>query len=159
MGRDEEAAEDWKRLLELSAGQPDVNMRLYRPPQLAYLGEHAQAAAEMETLLTEGKVQPVSLYVFAYAYSACSAAAANDARLPQAEREPLADRYGHRAVEMLRQAQARGYFRDPDRLARMKENTDFDAVRGRDDFKGLVAELEAKQKDAPVKNPQSEKKP
>ena len=157
MGRDGEAAEDWKRLLELSAGQADINMRLYRPSPLAHLGEHVQAAAEMETLLTEGKVQPVNLYDFGYAYARCSAAAVNDARLPPAEREPLAERYGRRSVELLRQAQAAGYFRDPARLARMNENKDFDPVRGREDFKGLVAELEAKQKESRVKKPQAEK--
>jgi serine/threonine protein kinase len=159
LGRDEEAAEDWKRVLELSAGQADITMRLYRPSPLAHVGEHVQAAAEMETLLTEGKVQPVNLYDFGYAYARCAAAAAKDARLPPAEREQLADRYGRRSVELLRQAQARGYFRDPARLARMNENKDFDPVRGREDFKGLVAELEAKQKEAPVKNLQSEKQP
>jgi hypothetical protein len=101
----------------------------------------------------------VNLYEFGYAYARCSAAAVSDARLPAAERETLAERYGRRSVELLRRAQAAGYFRDPARLARLNENKDFDPVRGREDFKGLVAELKAKQKEAPVKNPQSEKKP
>src|SRR5262249_52940347 len=112
----EEAAKDWKQALELSAGQADINLRLYRPPLLADLGEHVQSATEMETLLAEGKVQPVNLYVFAYTYARCSAAAGKDAPLPPAEREKLADQYGRRAVELLRQAQTAGYFRDPDRL-------------------------------------------
>src|SRR5262249_48807167 len=146
LGRPEEAAKDWKRVLELTAGQAAINMRLYRPAPLATLGEHVQAAKEMETLLAEGKVQPANLYVFAYAYSRCSAAAAKDARLPSAEREKLGDKYGRRAVELLRQARSRGYFRDPARLARMKENKDLDAVREREDFKQVLAELEAKQK-------------
>ena len=81
------------------------------------------------------------------------------ARLPPAERGNLADQYGRRAVELLRQAQAAGYFRDAARLARMKENKDFDAARGREDFKNLLAELEAKQKETGGKNQQSEKKP
>ncbi len=38
MGRDREAAGDWKQLIELSAGQPHINMRLYRPRALAYVG-------------------------------------------------------------------------------------------------------------------------
>jgi tetratricopeptide (TPR) repeat protein len=147
--RPEEAAKDWKRAIELSAGQGAINMRLYRPPPLAYLGEHAQAATEMETLLAEGKAQPVNLYVFGYAYARCSAAATKDARRPPAEREKLADQYGRRAVELLRRAQAAGYFRDPDRLARMKANKDLDAIRSRPDFQRLLAELEKKAKPAP----------
>src|SRR5262249_36489885 len=152
-------AKDWKRALELSAGQADINLRLYRPPLLADLGEHVQAATEMEALLAEGKVQPVNLYVFAYTYARCSAAAAKDTPLPPAEQEKLADRYGGRVVELLRQAQTAGYFRDPDRLARMKEQKDFDAVRGREDFKTLLTDLTAQQNESRVKNPPSEKKP
>jgi serine/threonine protein kinase len=159
LGRDDEAAMDWKRAIELSAGQSDITMRLWRPSCLAHLGEHVQATTEMETLLTEGKAQPVNIFQFGCFYVCCSGAAAQDARLPPAEREKLADQYGRRGVELLRRAQAAGYFRDPARLARMKENKDLDAARGREDFKTFLAELEAKQQESPVKNPQSEKRP
>ena len=113
----------------------------------------------METLLAEGHTQALNLHTFAWVYAICSAAAANDARLPAAERQKLADQYGRRAVELLRRAQAAGYFRDAGRLARMKQNKDLNAIRDRDDFKRLVAELEAKQKESPVRDRQSEKKP
>ncbi len=113
----------------------------------------------METLLTEGKVQPVNLYDFGQAYAVAAAAAANDARLPADERKKLAEHYGTRAVELLRRAQGVGYFRDPARLARMNASKDFDAVRGREDFKKLLAELEAKPKESAVTNQRSEKKP
>src|SRR5262249_6949451 len=113
LGRDEEAAKDWKQALELSTGQSDITMRLWRPSCLAHLGEHVQAATEMETLLTEGKAQPVNVFEFGCYYVCCSAAAARDARLPTAEREKLADQYIRRGVELLRRAQAAGYFRDP----------------------------------------------
>jgi tetratricopeptide (TPR) repeat protein len=141
LGRREEAAKDWRRMIELSAGQHHINMRLFRPPPLARLGEHAQAAAEVETLLAEGRVQALNLYTFAYVYSLCSSAAANDARLPPAERGKLADKYGARAVELLRKAQAAGYFQDPGRLAHMKEDEDLDAIRSRPDFQRLLVEL------------------
>jgi eukaryotic-like serine/threonine-protein kinase len=157
LGRWEEAERDWRRLLELSADQPEIRMRLYRPSSLAYLGEHVRATTEMETLLAEGQAQPLDLYNFSYIYSRCSAVAAKDARLLSAEREKLADQYGRRAVELLRRAQAAGYFRDAGRLARMKQNKDLDAIRDRDDFKRLVAELEAIQRGS-VTNQRSEKK-
>jgi eukaryotic-like serine/threonine-protein kinase len=157
LGRREEAKRDWRRMLELSADQPEIRMRLYRPSPLADLGEHVRATTEMETLLAEGQAQPLDLYNFGYIYSRCSAVAAKDARLLPAEREKLADQYGRRAVELLRQAQAAGYFRDAGRLARMKQNKDLDAIRDRDDFKRLVAELEAIQKGS-VTNQRSEKK-
>jgi tetratricopeptide (TPR) repeat protein len=144
--RQADAAKDWKRTLELSAGQPHITLRLYRPSPLAHLGEHAQATAEMETLLAEGQVQPLNLYTFAYIYARCSAGVAKDARLPPVERQKLADKYGSRAVELLRKAQAASYFKNPDRLARMKTNDDLDAIRARSDFQKLLVELEAQMK-------------
>jgi tetratricopeptide (TPR) repeat protein len=142
LGRREEADKDWRRIVELSTGQFHINMRLYRPFPLARLGDHVQATAEIKALLAEGHSQGLNLYNFACVHSLCSAAAANDARLPPGEREKLADRYGRRAVELLRQAAAAGYFREPDRLARLKEVDDLDAVRTRPDFASLLDELE-----------------
>jgi tetratricopeptide (TPR) repeat protein len=48
------------------------------------------------------------------------------------------DKQAARAVELLRQAVAKG-FRD---VAHMKQDTDLDSLRARDDFRKLVAELE-----------------
>jgi tetratricopeptide (TPR) repeat protein len=148
LGRDDEAARDWKRAIELSAGRPEINLRLFRPPALSYLDEHAQAATEMEALLGEGKVQPLNFYVFAYSYSRCVLGAGKDLRLAAAERNKLADRYGGRSVELLRKAQAAGYFEDRSRLDRMKENEDFAPVRSRPDFQKLVADLNEKAKES-----------
>jgi hypothetical protein len=80
--------------------------------------------------------------MFAHVYSLCSAAVAHDARLPPAERERVSDNYGGRAVELLRKAHTAGYFRGSDRLGRIKENKDLDGIRSRDEFAGLLAEIE-----------------
>jgi serine/threonine protein kinase len=157
LGRREEADRSWRRAIKVSEGQPLITMRLYRPNPLARLGEHLQAAKEMETLLAEGHTQALNLHTFSWVYAICSAAAAHDARLPAAEREKLAAQYGRRAVELLRQAQAAGYFRDAGRLAGTKKNKAFAAIRDRDDFKRLMAELEAMQKRSVTKQ-RSEKK-
>jgi tetratricopeptide (TPR) repeat protein len=146
LGRQEDAAGEWRRIVEVSEGQPHINMRLYRPIALVSLEEHARATAEIETLLAEGHSQGGNLYMFAYLHSLCSAAADNDARLSPAERENLADKYGGRAVELLRMAQATGYFQDPGRLAHMKQDKDLDAIRARPDFQKLLAEVETKGK-------------
>jgi hypothetical protein len=54
------------------------------------------------------------------------------------------DKYAARAVELLRQAVAKGY-RD---VADMKKRPDFDSLRARDDFRQLLAELETKSKES-----------
>ncbi|MBP3953758.1 serine/threonine protein kinase [Gemmata sp. G18] len=138
--RAEDATKDRKRMLGVSEGQSHITMRLFRPSPLARLGEHAKAAAEINALVTEGHTQGRNLYIFSYVLSVCSAAAGTDDRLPAGERGQLAEEYGGRAVELLRQYAAAGNFKDPDRLARVKANKDFAPISSRDDFKTLLAE-------------------
>jgi hypothetical protein len=57
-----------------------------------------------------------------------------------ADASRLAPEEAARAVALLRQAVAGGY-KD---AARLKKDRDLDALRGRDDFRLLLAELEAK---------------
>jgi len=142
LGRDEEAAKDWQRVVDLSAGQPHIRMRLARPAALARLGEHARAVAEVETLLAEGHTQGIDLLEYAEVHALSSAAAVNDMRLEQAERQTLADKYAGRAVDLLRKTHATSYFQDPDRLGHIKENKALDPIRSRPDFATLLAEVE-----------------
>ena len=44
---------------------------------------------------------------------------------------------------MLRRAQGAGFFKDRQRVDHVKKDADIDALRPRDDFQKLVAELEA----------------
>jgi hypothetical protein len=69
--------------------------------------------------------------------------------LPDVQRQELAQSYGDRALQALRQAVAKGY-KDP---ALMKKDTDLDPLRQRDDFKKLLAEVEAAAKPEPKKGP------
>ena len=113
-------------------------------PHLALLGEHVQATAEVETLLAEGHVQGSNLSMFANVHSLCSAAAASDARLPPGRAGTAGRQVRRPGGRVAAQAQAAGYFQDPDRLARLKENKDLDAIRSRPDFQKLLVELEQK---------------
>jgi hypothetical protein len=53
------------------------------------------------------------------------------------EQAKLQERYGARAVDLLRQAIAKG-FRN---VQQINKDSDLDAVRRREDFKQLIAEL------------------
>jgi hypothetical protein len=57
--------------------------------------------------------------------------------------------YAERAMELLHQAVKAGYTN----AAHMKENTDLDSLRGREDFKKLLQELEKKSAPGPEKKP------
>jgi len=141
LGRHEDAADDWRRAIEISEDDPHISMRLYRPLVLVFLKEHAQATAGIETLLAEGHDHGPNLTLFAEVYSLGSAAVATDERVPADQREKLADQYGRRAVELLRRARAADHFREPSRLADLNEQKNLDAIRSRPDFQALIAEL------------------
>jgi hypothetical protein len=91
-------------------------------------------------LLADNAKGPGDLYDAACGYALC-------ARLTY---EPeTQERYAARAVELLRQAAAKGY-KD---AAHMKADTNLEALRRRDDFKKLLADLEAAAKPKDKKEP------
>jgi serine/threonine protein kinase len=87
----------------------------------------AVAAAD---LLVENAKAPRDLYNAACGYALC---------VPLADTPEAKEMYAARAVELLRQAVAKGY----NDVAGMKTDTDLDALRQRDDFKKLFADPEA----------------
>jgi tetratricopeptide (TPR) repeat protein len=57
-----------------------------------------------------------------------------------------AGRYATRAVELLQQAQAAGYFQATARVAWMKRDSDLDPIRNREDYRQLLKRVEEKEK-------------
>jgi tetratricopeptide (TPR) repeat protein len=134
LARHAEAAQDWGRAADLDEGPARTSFRLRRATSLAHAGDHAQAVAEANALAGDKDANVNTLYDLARVCALSSAAVKNDAR--------LADRHAARAVELLRQAVAKGY-RD---VEHVKKDTDLGPLRGRDDFKQLLQELLAKSK-------------
>jgi serine/threonine-protein kinase len=134
LARHAEAAQDWDRALELDAGPARPFFRLQRAVSLTHAGDHAQAVSEADALAQAKDVNAPTLYDLACVCSLSSAAVKNDAK--------LADRYAARAVELLREAVAKG-FKD---IEHLKKDTDLDPLRGRDDYRKLLKELEEKTK-------------
>jgi hypothetical protein len=62
-----------------------------------------------------------------------------DARLAAAERQRLAERYGDRAVELLRQVHTAGASKDPIFLSTLQKDKDLAPIRNRADFQKLFA--------------------
>jgi tetratricopeptide (TPR) repeat protein len=141
LGRHADALKDWDRALALdpvAADQPFFPRN--RALSLARGGEHAKAVAEANALAELKDVDRGTLYDLA-CVCAVASAAVRDAKSPGADVVQLAEEYAARAVELLRQAVAKGY----KEAAHMKKDKDLDALRDREDFKRLVAELETKQ--------------
>jgi serine/threonine-protein kinase len=89
--------------------------------------DKALAAAD---LLAANATEPGHLYDAACAYALC---------VPLADMAEVKEKRALRAIDLLRQAVAKGY-KD---AAHTKRDADLDALRGRDDFKKLLAEMEA----------------
>jgi serine/threonine-protein kinase len=92
--------------------------------------EPGKAAATADLLAANAK-GPGDLYNAACGYALC---------VPLAGDPGTKEKYAARAINLLRQAIARGY-KD---TAHLKEDTDLAALRERDDFKKLLAEVAAK---------------
>jgi hypothetical protein len=94
------------------------------------------------TLARPGDLSADNLYYVACVFSRSVAAVGKDAKLSDADRARLQAQYADRAMELLRQAVAKG----ERNVARWKNEPGLDSVRSREDFQKLVQELEQKAK-------------
>jgi tetratricopeptide (TPR) repeat protein len=140
LGRHAEAARDWKRAVELDDGSNRTLFRMKQSAALARAGDHRAAIKAVEEVMAspdlKGKTPAPLLYDAACVY-AVSAAAAKD-------HVKLRDVYASRALALLSQAQAAGFFKDPKRVENFKKNSDLDALRQRPDYQKFAAEMAAK---------------
>jgi serine/threonine protein kinase/tetratricopeptide (TPR) repeat protein len=124
------------------AGEVAITARIGRAVTFAIDGNHPRAAAEADALARGQNLAPVHVYDIAGLYSMTSAAAERDPKLSPADRARLKARYADRAMDYLRDAVSRG----SGNPGVLKIDSDLDPVRSRDDFRKLLANLEAQQK-------------
>jgi tetratricopeptide (TPR) repeat protein len=137
-----EADKDWDRAIGLSHGPERVFFRSSRAKSRAQAGLVAEAVAEVDALTKDPQAAAAGAPKWladGWYNSACVYAVASG-KVAGKERE-----YADRAVSLLRRAVQAGY-RD---AAHMRKDPDLDALRGREDFKKLLAGL----------TPAKEKKP
>jgi tetratricopeptide (TPR) repeat protein len=119
-----------------------MQARIGRAITLAKQGDHARATEEAEALARRDGLTNVNVYDLACLCSRSAAAAGRDDRLSPADRARLKAHHAERAMDLLKKAVAMGY-RHP---AVMRADHDLDALRDRDDFRKLLADLETGQK-------------
>jgi serine/threonine-protein kinase len=105
---------------------------------LVAAGEHAEASAAADQLAQEPFEPTSDRYQAACVLAGCVPLAAKDAKLPEARRQELAREYADRSLAVLRQAVADGY-KD---AAQLRKEPALNPLRGRDQFKKLLAEVE-----------------
>jgi tetratricopeptide (TPR) repeat protein len=108
----------------------------------AGLLERDDAVRTAETCRDLGWDAPVDAYDAACGLSLCLPIVAKHAKLDDQRRQEAARFYGDAAMQLLREAVGKGY----ENVAHMKQDTDLDPLRPREDFKKLIGGLEAKGK-------------
>jgi hypothetical protein len=127
---------DWDRGLELDDSASRPGNRMWRAASLAHI-EPEKAVADVEEVVKDDKIRPPVIYQAARVCVLSSETVKDAARREQ---------YAARAVAMLERASAQRYFMDESNVMSLKTDPDFDPLRGREDFRRLITELEANPK-------------
>ncbi len=144
LGRTAEAAEHWRRVVELGEGEIHESYRISRPRALGYLGDHRRAMAEVEILLAEGQTRAWVLDALATACCLAHTAVQKDDKLSAAERAVLAEKYARRAVGLIDQALSAGLVKSTKDLDKLRTSKSFEPLRPRLDFQNLLRAMEQK---------------
>jgi WD40 repeat protein/serine/threonine protein kinase len=124
-----------KTFPELPAGDDSATsflMSLADAESLARAGDHSAAASKVHSLAANSQLSGGHYYLLARLLSLC-AAAAEDANQAAA--------YADEAMDLLQRARKAGLFDDVTQLAEFEQDTEFAALRRRDDFQKFVGEL------------------
>ena len=109
-------------------------LRLRNALILAHQGRHAEAVKAIADEKPEGDTLPA----LACLYAVASSAAGKDEKLTPEERGKRAEEYAVKAINLLRDGQKAGYFKDPFRVTAVDRDRDFDGLREREDYKKLI---------------------
>jgi serine/threonine protein kinase/tetratricopeptide (TPR) repeat protein len=135
LGRDAEATRDWERAWELDDGSYKATFRMRILRNKKDGAGCLAAAAEYEA---RKGTDAVALYDAACNRAVCAAVIPEDPRTHAADAARLAREQADLAMAWLHKAAAAGY----KNAAQIKQDKDLDALREREDFKKLLAELQ-----------------
>jgi len=112
----------------------------------AAIGNHRVAAREAEALVAAAEGHQLADVIFdaAIVLARASRAAMADNALADNSRVEFAEQYAARAVELLMKCRDAGLFKDEYGQQLFRDATDFEALKTRDDFSTLAAELKKK---------------
>jgi hypothetical protein len=154
------ATESWFEALRLDPKQPNTSgnlttmesalrrrhalyavllekLRMREALILAHQGQHAEAVKAVAAEKPEGDTAAA----LACLYAIAARAAAADMKLAPEERSKQAEKCAVQSIDLLRRGQEAGYFKDAQRVKYLDGEHDFDALRARDDFKGVMAKI------------------
>jgi serine/threonine protein kinase/tetratricopeptide (TPR) repeat protein len=130
LGRMEEAVANWDQVVALAEGVERDQYQVARAHRIARLGDTERTIREVEALMASLPLTGETLHGLAQALAFALAA------LPDAASESAEQDLVDRAMGLLKQAHASGWFADPKRR-HLLEATEFEPLRARRDFPSL----------------------
>jgi serine/threonine protein kinase/tetratricopeptide (TPR) repeat protein len=143
--------------LDFALQQPAADVPGLLDARVRFLLKEQKLAAAVETAAKFKELagnDKNGIYNAACAYALCAGAAKNPSLPSPLPNGARGDKLAEEAMGLLKQAVAKGY-KD---VANMKQDKDLNALRDREDFKKLLAELETEKKESSVRNQESDKK-
>ncbi len=125
LGRHGEARQDLDRALPIADKEKRPWLLLLRAATQVRLGEADKGLSVAEEQLKNPTLTADALYAAACAYAAAPG-----------------EQYAAKAVSLLNQARAAGYFKDPIHIEQMKKDRFLDRLRQREDFRKVCQALE-----------------
>jgi tetratricopeptide (TPR) repeat protein len=144
LGRHAESAKEWGQARDFDDGQARDYFWMKFAEALGRSGDHERAAAETDSLAAPGPSSE-TLYGMARILSICTVAAK--------DQPALAAGYANRVIDVLRRSQVAGFFDNAANVARLRQDSTFDPLRDRDDFRQFVTELSTIKVEEATKNP------
>jgi eukaryotic-like serine/threonine-protein kinase len=123
-----EAAADYDRLIEVTEGPNRDSYRVIRAALLAGSGDYRRALAEANDLVAKAKLAEMDQFNLACAYGMVAGAVKGATFDPDAS---------ERAIKLLQQLKAAGYFKKPGNTGLLRESSEFDSLRKLPDFQQL----------------------
>lgn len=141
--RHEAAREEWNKAITLDDGEYKAILLIYSASSRLKAGDK-QALLDIEQSPRPKSATSISLYQAARAYGRLAKTVSGSTDFSEDERGKLVERYVRRAVGFLVEAREKGYMRSGFSADRLIKNPDFDALRGDEEFKQFIRELENK---------------
>jgi tetratricopeptide (TPR) repeat protein len=141
--RYKEALRHHNRALEAAPSRERNRLLYQRALTLARSGQHRAAVDDVLDLLPRA-TSPKMKFPLAGLYCMAARAAGRDQNLRAEQRKDVADLYARRAVDLLRDCHADGLFAEQPYRKGLVESEALSLLRDREDFKKLLAKVEAK---------------
>jgi tetratricopeptide (TPR) repeat protein len=138
--RYDEARKACERGLRLNDPRSRPPLLWYHATALSHLGKAVEAATSLDRLVQAGGVPAQFLFPAACMYARAVSVSGRDAK--------LTDHFSGQSVAHLRLAHRAGEFRGPAGKQRLLQEHDLDPLRGRPEFRDLLAEIDKPPRDA-----------